>query len=164
MIYLYVDIKYDFGLNRDMQYTSQALKRINHLVSELDQVYHLYALKYGLSDSEFAILYTLSVEGGECALSELVALSGIPKQTVNSALRKMEAEGTVYLTENGKRKKNVNFTDKGREKAERSVNDLIEIENSILNKWGKERVEQYIRDTEEYNELMKGGLGNASVK
>ena len=47
-----------------MQYSSPALKRINHLISELEQIYHSYALKYKISDSEFAILYTLSVEGG----------------------------------------------------------------------------------------------------
>lgn len=141
-----------------MQYSSSNLKRINHLISELEQIYHLYALKYGLSDSEFAILYTLSVEEGQCALSDLVSLSGLPKQTVNSALRKMEIEGLVYLTENGRRKKNVNLTEKGVIKAEESVFHLIAIENDILSKWGEEKVEKYILDTEEYNNLMKEGL------
>ena len=138
-----------------MQYGSPALKRINHLISELEQIYHQYALKYKISDSVFIILYTLSVEGGECALSDIVLLSGLPKQTVNSAIRKMEEEEIIFLSENGKRRKNVVLTEKGREKAENSVVKLIEIENGIFSKWGEEKTERYIKETEEYNDLMR---------
>ena len=141
-----------------MHYSSPELKRINHLISELEQIYHSYALKYQLSDSEFTILYTLSVEGGECALSDIVLLSGLPKQTVNSAIRKMENEGIVHLLGNGKRRKNVALTEKGTQKAEESVVKLIEIENGILSLWGEEKVGRYISETEEYNTLMKKGL------
>ncbi len=138
-----------------MQYGSPALKRINHLISELEQIYHQYALKYKISDSVFIILYTLSVEGGECALSDIVLLSGLPKQTVNSAIRKMEEEEIIFLSENGKRRKNVVLTEKGREKAENSVVKLIEIENGIFSRWGEEKTERYIKETEEYNDLMR---------
>ena len=141
-----------------MQYSSPALKRINHLISELEQIYHSYALKYKISDSEFAILYTLSVEGGECALSDIVLLSGLPKQTVNSAIRKLEEEEIILLSDNGKRRKNVTLTEKGRIKAEESVVKLIEIENEIFSKWGEEKTERYIKETEEYNSLMRKGI------
>ena len=103
----------------------------------------------------FIILYTLSVEGGECALSDIVLLSGLPKQTVNSAIRKMEEEEIIFLSENGKRRKNVVLTEKGREKAEKSVVKLIEIENGIFSRWGEEKTERYIKETEEYNDLMR---------
>ena len=138
-----------------MQYSSPALKRSNHLISELEQIYHQYALKYKISDSVFIILYTLSVEGGECALSDIVLLSGLPKQTVNSAIRKMEEEEIIFLSENGKRRKNVVLTEKGREKAEKSVVKLIEIENGIFSRWGEEKTERYIKETEKYNDLMR---------
>ena len=138
-----------------MQYSSPALKRINHLISELEQIYHQYALKYKISDSVFIILYTLSVEGGECALSDIVLLSGLPKQTVNSAISKTEEEEIIFLSENGKRRKNVVLTEKGREKAENSVVKLIEIENGIFSRWGEEKTERYIKETEEYNDLMR---------
>ena len=138
-----------------MQYGSPALKRINHLISELEQIYHQYALKYKISDSVFIILYTLSVEGGERALSDIVRLAGLPKQTVNSAIRKMEEEEIIFLSENGKRRKNVVLTEKGREKAENSVVKLIEIENGIFSRWGEEKTERYIKETEEYNDLMR---------
>ena len=138
-----------------MQYSSPALKRINHLISELEQIYHQYALKYRISDSVFIVLYSLSVEAGECALSDIVLLSGLPKQTVNSAIRKMEEEEIIFLSENGKRRKNVVLTEKGREKAENSVVKLIEIENGIFSRWGEEKTERYIKETEEYNDLMR---------
>ena len=141
-----------------MQYTHIALKRINHLLSELDQIYHEYALKFGMSDSVFAILYTLSVEGGVCMLSDIVKLSGLPKQTVNSAIRKMEEDKTIYLSDQGKRRKVVNFTKEGEERAKKSVGVLIDIENNIFSFWGEEKTRRYIEETEEYNNLMLGGL------
>ena len=130
-----------------MHYISPALKKINHLISELEQIYHLYALKYSLSDSEFMILYTLSVEGGKCGLSDIVFLSGLPKQTVNSA-----------ISEKGKRRKDVNLTPEGIKRTEESVQILIGLENEILSQWGEEKVERYISDTSDYNEKMKKGL------
>ena len=141
-----------------MHYISPALKKINHLISELEQIYHLYALKYSLSDSEFMILYTLSVEGGKCGLSDIVFLSGLPKQTVNSAIRKMEKEGIIFLSEKGKRRKDVNLTPEGIKRTEESVKILIGLENEILSQWGEEKVERYISDTSDYNEKMKKGL------
>lgn len=141
-----------------MQYTKNALKRINHMVSELDQIYHAYALKFGFSDSTFAILYTLSVEGGSCLLSEIVKLTGLPKQTVNSAIRKMEDEKTIFLTDQGKRRKIVNFTKEGEIKAKKSAGVLIEVENNIFASWGEEKTQRYISETEEYNTLMLRGL------
>lgn len=146
-----------------MSFASSPLKRINHLIAELEQTYHRYALSSGLSDSEFSILYTLSTEGSPCQLSQVVKLSGLPKQTVNSALRKMVADGIITLEEDGRRK-SVSLTDKGVEKCRESVLDLIEIENGIFSLWGKEKSEEYISWTEEYQREMRKGLSDDSAK
>ena len=142
----------------DMQFSSSSLRRINHLISELDSIYHSYALSSSLSDSEFMCLYTICVEGRECALSDMVRLSGLPKQTINSALRKMETLGYVATT-GTKKKKTVVLTDEGIEKCRGSILKLIEVENNIFRIWGEEKSEEYIRMTEDYNNLMKEGIG-----
>ena len=136
-----------------MQFSSSPLRRINHLISELDAIYHEYALHFSMSDSQFAILYALCNEGTSCSLREVVKNSGVPKQTINSAMRKMEEEGLVFLENEGKRKKIVHLTQLG-------IKRLIEIENSILENWGKEKTERYLDETEEYNYLMKKGLAD----
>ena len=141
-----------------MRYSHPQLRRINHLISELDHIYHEAALMFNLTDSAFSILYTLCVEGDGCALNELVSYVGIPKQTVNSALRKLENENILSLTLNGKRKKNIWLTQKGHELCKDSVIKVIELENSIFLKWGDDKSNRYIEETREYNSLMKEGL------
>ncbi len=130
--------------------TSEGMKRFNHLVSETDAVYHEAALRMGLSDSVLQILYVLCDKGGCCPLGEICRLTGISKQTINSALRKLEGDGTVYLEGLGGRRKRACLTEKGWELAERTVVRLIEIENGILASWPKAQLEQYLELTEQY--------------
>ena len=73
-----------------------ALKRFNHLIGELDAVYHDMSLRLGLSDSESKILYTVCNFGDSCLLADVCRLTGLSKQTVNSAVRKLEREGVLY--------------------------------------------------------------------
>lgn len=127
------------------------MKRFNYLTSEIDAAYHEAALKLGLSDSAMQILYTICSNGkNQCLLSDICKLSGISKQTINSALRKLEAENILYLqTFNGKKKK-VYLTEKGKILAGNTVVRLIEIENSIMTSWSKEEQEIYLELTERY--------------
>lgn len=76
-----------------MQHTHAQLKRYNHLLGELEAVYHDLSYQLGMSDSVSKILYTLCCEGGPCRISDICLCSGLSKQTVNSALRKLEAPG-----------------------------------------------------------------------
>lgn len=80
-------------------------------MSELDTAYHDAALKLGMSDSVMLVLYTLCPCGGECMIGDIT--SGASKQTINSALRKLESEGSVYLEIFEGRKKKVHLTEKG---------------------------------------------------
>lgn len=125
-------------------------RRINCLNSEIDAAYHAAALKLGLSDSEMRILYTLCLNGAPCPLSEIVSRSGISKQTINSALRKLENAGAVYLETAGGRKKQVCLTGPGRELTQRTALRLLRIEDEIFASWSQEELERYIALTEKY--------------
>ena len=69
---------------------SKAMRRYNHLLGEIDGVYHEMSLKLGLSDSAMIVLYTICDSGSSCLLRDICRYSGLSKQTVNSALRKLE--------------------------------------------------------------------------
>ncbi len=133
-----------------MAYQSKQLRRFNRLVGETNAVYHELAQQLGLSDSAFQILYTLHDEGGACPLRDICAYSGLTKQTVNSALRKLEAEGSVTSESADARHKTVMLTPEGAVLAERTVAQVIAIENDILGSWPEEALEKYLRLTEDY--------------
>ena len=131
-------------------FTTAEMKRFNYLIGETNAAYHEAAWKLGLSDSVMQILYAICNSGDNCLLGEICRLSGISKQTVNSALRKLEVEGMVYLENAGGKKKRVCLTVSGKKLAESTVVRLIDIENGVLDSWPEEEVEQYLRLTGKY--------------
>ena len=82
------------------------IHRLNYLTSELDGLYHQASLQVGISDSVMRILYAIYDNGDSCPLQTICRQSGISKQTVNSAIRKLEEDGILYLAHfKGKNKK-----------------------------------------------------------
>lgn len=139
-------------------HTSKEMHRFTYLIGETDNTYHELALKVGLSDSAMLVLYTLCDMGGECSLQTICSFSGLAKQTVNSALRKLEKEEVVILKQQNGRNKNVKLTDKGIELAENTVAKIMKIENEIMESWTKEEVQQYLSLTERYLNMLKEKL------
>ena len=113
-------------------FISNEMKRYNHLIGEIDAVYHEISFNLGLSDSAMKILYTICDNGDSCLLQEISRRSGVSKQTINSAIRKLEKEGIVYLKSVGPKNKDVCLTDEGKKMARRTAVRLIEIENDIF--------------------------------
>ena len=107
---------------------------VNCLASALDALYHQAALKLGLSDSV------------------------ISKQTINSAIRKLEGGSIIHLEPTGGRTKTVCFTEKGREYAERTVARLFHAERSAFDGWTAEEIGQYLHLMEKYNEHFRRQL------
>ncbi|MCM1243794.1 MAG: MarR family transcriptional regulator [Roseburia sp.] len=137
------------------EYPRNFMKRYNHLLGELDAVYHEISLKFGMSDSAVRILYTLCDNDDCCLLRDICLLSGLSKQTVNSALRKLETEGIVYLKASGQKHKSVCLTEKGRQLADRTVRLILRAENEIFESWPQEDVGKYMELTERFLEDMK---------
>lgn len=141
-----------------MQESMQATRRSTYLQSEIDGVYHEIAQKMGLSDSAMIILYTLQMHDGACSLQTVCKRSGLTKQTVNSALRKLEREGTVYLAPDGARSKRVCLTEAGKALAGRTVCRLMTAENEIFASWTEEETKQYLALTESYLSALREKL------
>ena len=130
---------------------SKELRRFNYLMGEIDAAYHEAALNLGLSDSAMRILYVLCGCGSfRCSLREVCLCSGLSKQTVNSALRKLEGEGLAFLEPIGTKGKDVCLTDAGQALAEGTVARLIAVEDAILGSWPAEDVEKYLSLAEQY--------------
>ena len=130
--------------------SANSLKRLNHLISEIDGVYHESSLKLGISDSVSRILYTICNVGDRCLLVEICRQTGLSKQTINSALRKLESEGIVYLEAVDGKAKEVCLTETGRQFASCTAMRIIKIENDIFDSWSEGDVQQYLELTERF--------------
>lgn len=139
---------------------NERLRQFNYTAREIDQVYHKAALKLGLSDSALAVLYTICGEGSPCRISLIRRLAGMSKQTVNSALRKLENDGIIRLEAVDGKQKSAALTDKGREFAENTVARVITAENRIFESWTEQERENYIRLTQRYLNDFRSAVEN----
>ena len=138
-----------------MSLTSEISKEFSLLSSEIDSLYHEAAFKLGVSDSVMWILYAISLKGDRCSLRDIVILSGISKQTINSALRKMEKDEIIYLENIDPRRKNVCLTEKGKNLASRSSVIIIRMEEEIFKSWPGGDADLFIKLTKRFFEDLK---------
>ncbi len=126
------------------------IHRINYLTTEMDSLYHLSSLKLGITDSVSFVLYSIYDAGNECLLSDIYKGSGISKQTINSAVRSLEADGILYLEQHNGRAKKVILTDKGKEYVQKTAARLYQAEMRSFDTWTEDEISTYIRLMEKY--------------
>ncbi len=136
---------------------NQKIMRYRRAIGEIEALYHEVATKHGLSNSAYSILYAICSQGDRCSLKDIVLYSCISKQTVNSALRKLEEEGILYLQMvNGKNKEAV-LTEKGKELADKTAKKLLLLEEKLLNEiWSEDEFNKYTELSEKFGKDLKG--------
>ena len=131
------------------------IRRLNYLTSELDALYHQAALRIGLSDSAMRVLYAIYDNGDVCLLQTICQQSGISKQTVNSALRKLEEEEILYLSRFKGKNKQVMLTEKGKAYLEQTAARIYAAESRAFAPWTEAEMEAYLRLTEKFAESFR---------
>ena len=139
-----------------MEYTDVNIQRFNHLWGEMEGIYHDISLQMGLSDSVSKILYTICDKGDHCPLSLICRQNGLSKQTVNSAIRKLEQQGVVCLKAADGKAKDVYLTEAGKQLADHTARRVLQMENDILESWSREDVERYLSLTRRFLEGLQG--------
>ena len=129
--------------------------RINCLTEEVDSLYHQAAVKLGVSDSVLFVLYMLHISGEKCLLYDIYKLSGISKQTINSAVRKLENEEIVYLEKHNGKAKIVCLTEKGKAYTAQTAAKLAEAERRAFGDWSEEEIDLYVRLIEKHDASLR---------
>ena len=100
----------------------------------------------GISDSVQNILYVICSKGNQCLQSEISKLTGISRQTIHSALHKLEKDGIVRIEAGQGRNTIVRLTEAGKAFAQEKVYPLFE-----------ER-QNYLKLTQKYRDALKRHL------
>lgn len=119
---------------------------LSELVKENSGIYRDLPRLLGLSDADFWILYFLRESNEPMTQSKISRLSFLPKQTVNSALKKMERDGYVVLRDGieDKRSKTIEFTDKGLALCASTVDRVLQAEEAAFNGLSSEQQSMFI--------------------
>ena len=137
---------------------SKKLRAINCLFSETAGLYHRLNVALGLSDSISDLLYAIYFHNGSCSIREICQETGLPKQTVNSALRNLENDGILFLEICCGRQKQAILTDKGRQYCENTVVRIFQTEELAFEAFAHEELEALIRLHEKYNTALKKSI------
>ena len=128
---------------------------INNIYKKNCAVYYKLASYYGLTETMFDILYFVR-ENEDCTTQAQICNNlYLRKQTVNTALKKLEKEDYIYLEKNAGNRKNktIHFTEKGNELVKNTVDHVFEVERRAF-----ERLSE-----EEKNGVLYYGLKHVNV-
>lgn len=129
-------------------------RELNTIMAGTEALYHEAAKRLGVSDVELLILYVLTGQDGACPQRDLYKETGISRSTVNSAIKKMEKDGSVTLRALDGRSTEIKLTEKGRKLSQRTAEKIIEIENRIYESWTESDRRMMIRLNREFITIL----------
>ena len=118
-----------------MERQKTTLAAYNELYKEQDDLYRGAARGFGLSDCAFWVLYALRETKRPMTQSGICAAVYQPKQTVHSALKKLEGEGYLRLAEGrDRRSKHLVLTERGEALVRRTVDPVMAAEEAAMDR------------------------------
>ena len=110
---------------------SEMIWKLNRLMAWNRELYHQAAFHLGLTDSEMMIFRALLSEPGPLTQADIARYCFQSRQTINSSLLKMQAQGDLELFQKGQqRKKWIRLTEQGRRRAQATVARMKEAEEA----------------------------------
>ncbi len=121
-------------------------KKYSEITNRYNALYRSAAAHFGFSESGFKILYRLYIARGAATQNRLAEELCLSKQTVNSAVLKLEKAGLIELSKGtaAKNSKFVSLTDKGLSECQHCIDKLIKAESSALEKMDDKQLRQFL--------------------
>ena len=145
-------------MEKTTPHMSRQLIEFNHIYKEFNDIYREAALKVGLSLSGFDILYSICEMGDGCLQRDISQVCCIPKQTVNSSIRKLEQDGYLILEKGKGRDMHIHLTEKGQKLMEEKIYPVIEAENSAFSSMSEEDCKKMLELYEKYNMELRENI------
>ena len=107
-------------------------KTNDRIYNETNLLYHRLARACGLSECAFWLLYTLRAEEVPMTQTQLGEMLSLPKQTVNSSLKKLMEAGYLRLkaADGNLKNKQILITEAGNAFLRRTVDRVFGVENA----------------------------------
>lgn len=135
------------------------LLELNKVLKENDGIYRSAARRLGVAECTLWLLYTLRAEEPPMTQAKLCQRMLQPKQTINSALKALEAEGCIRLSPGSDRRtREIALTSKGAELAGRTADQLIQAEVQALAGIPSEEKQDFLRTYRKFNRLLRDSI------
>lgn len=130
---------------------------INQLIKELNSLYHIAAVKSGVSDGEICVWSMLLTTDKEYSQQDLCELLFLPKQTINSIISGLIKKGYVFLEHvpGTRNRKVIRLSDEGRNYGEKNIMWIFEAEQHAMEDADPREVCTLISMLEKYINKLK---------
>lgn len=145
-------------------YISNPLKEFNRIYKKTNEIYHDIALRLGLFDSAFDILYSISELGDGCLQKDICNATCIPKQTIHSSIRQMEKSGYLTLSSGKGRSMHITLTDLGKNLLERTIYPVMQMEGEAFHCMTDEECQQMLALFGKYIQALGDAAKNLSIQ
>lgn len=135
------------------------MRLYNALYREIDKMYHEVALKMGLSDSALMILYAITELGDGCLQKDICELFFFSRQTINSACKKLEMKGIIYLEKGKRRDMHMHLTEAGVKLVQNTIVPLMKAETAVFAEMEPDEVKEFLRLTRKYTAIFRKKIG-----
>ncbi len=130
------------------------LTKFINLDKELSSIYQRQSKKFEISETTIAILYAIRTSETGVTQKEIIEEFLLPKQTVNSAMKKLLDEGKVFVAEKNGREKKFLLTKEGIQMAAKSADLILEAERKAFFSFADKEQETIIELLEKYNKRL----------
>ncbi len=135
------------------------LLELNSLLKENDDLYRSAARRLGVPETALWILYSLRTWPPPVTQTSLCQWMHQPKQTINSALKHMEAQGLIQLSPGGDRRtREILLTEAGAALAERTADQVVQAEERALAGLGPQERESFLLIYRKFNRLIRQAM------
>lgn len=138
-----------------MEDKCQQLKEYNALNREMEGLYHVICRKIGLSDSVFIILYTIWDIGDGCLQRDICNAASISKQTIHSAIKKLEGQDALHLKPGKGREMQIFLTEKGKDLVKEKIVPVAAMEAEAYEAMTEEECHELLRLSRKYLEHFR---------
>lgn len=135
----------------------------NLLYKEMNDLYHEFAVSMHLSDSAQMVLYTICELGDGCLQKDICDRCFLTKQTVHSAVRKLEQEGILTLSAGKGRDMHLSLTEKGQTLVQQTVFPLAEAEYRTMEILSPQEQADMLRLTQKYVSALRRELQQITI-
>lgn len=137
---------------------SATSKKFTRLCRGFEEIYHIMAVRSGLSDSAFLIFCAISELGEGCLQKDIADRYFMSRQTVSSSIRVLERKGYLVLRPGKRRDMHIYLTNSGRQVIEDRLGPMFALEESVFQEMPPEEREVFFHLFGKYINLYRQKL------
>lgn len=118
------------------QNLQEPVGRIPHQIRKLVSIYRNAVRRFGITENEFLVWYTLIIIGGEHSQQDICGTWLLSKQTVNTIIQNMVQKGFAYLelVPGSRNLKKIHLTQRGKQYGEDMMIPISDAENRTISR------------------------------